>query len=54
MATTYQNPSRPMGRTTAQKPRATKATSQQSPSTIANNSKGIKLRYYFSFINIYK
>jgi hypothetical protein len=50
MATTYQNRSHP----NARKPRTTKPIAQQPPSKITNDSKDIKIRYYFSFISIYK
>ncbi len=51
MATTYQNPSRPIGRPTVQKARTKKAPSRPPPSTTTtNNSKQIKIRYY-SFLH---
>jgi hypothetical protein len=52
MATTRRNPSRPIKQSIVQKSRTKKPTSKQLPSI--NNPNEIKIRYYFSFISIYK
>jgi hypothetical protein len=54
MATTYQNHSRPTGHSTIQKSRQKPLVSQRPHSTTTNNPKGIKIRYYFFFISIFK
>lgn len=48
MTTSYQNPSRPLARTTLPKSRMKKTTARPLPSTITNNSKGMKTRYIIS------
>ena len=48
MATSYQKPSRPLARTTLPKSQTKKPTSRPLPSTITNNSKGMKTRYIIS------
>ena len=54
MATAYQNQTRSFKYPTVPKSRVKKPISQQHPSTIKNKFNDIKIRYYFSFINIYK